>query len=144
MKMLFAILFFIISTPAFCDNNVIGYWSVKCGGFGGYIQVISKNDVKINVNDNNLYVKGVLTEISDGKSELYYREVLESMNDEVLWGSVSKVKPMAEVSYKNNTLSVIWKGFYDVNKKKYLWVNEPDFVIASGKGNDIEMQKCHF
>ncbi|HHA1936156.1 TPA: hypothetical protein ACOEP6_004659 [Enterobacter ludwigii] len=143
MKILFVILFFTISTPAFCDNNVIGYWSVKCGGFGGYIQVISENDVRINVNDNNLYVKGVLTERSDGRSEVYYREVLESMNDDISWEAVSKIKPIAELSYKNNVLSVVWKGFYDVNKKKYLWVNEPDFVIANNEKN-IEMKQCHF
>lgn len=143
MKLFFVVLF-AISTSAFCDDNVIGYWSIKCGGFGGYIQVMSKNEVKVNVNDNNLYIKGVLTDVSEGKSELYYREVLESTNDEISWGAVSKVKPIAEISYKNNVISVIWKGFYDVNKKKYLWVSEPDFVIAGDKKNDIKMQKCHF
>lgn len=141
MRVLF-ILMFLISPFSFGAPALSGYWAVKCGGFGGNVQVSSSGDVKININDNNLLISARLYDDSS-KSILYYQDVIESNNDTIDWGNISKSKAIAVISMKNNELNLSWRGFYDQKRGHYVWVNGPDFVVASGS-NNIKLKKCEF
>lgn len=144
MKKIIVIFLCFIPALAFANVENIGYWSVKCGGFGGSVEIYSSDEAKININDNNLYISAHLVEDPDGKSKVFYRDVIESMNDVINWADISQSKPIAELSTQNGILHVSWKGFYDTKKKSYVWKTEPDFVVASDGGGDIKMKKCNF
>ncbi|MDK9605830.1 hypothetical protein [Lelliottia wanjuensis] len=121
-----------------------GYWAVKCGGFGGSIQVSTNESAKINVNDNNLLIAVNLVDNGKGNASVYYSDVIESQNDIIDWNSVSKRKSIAKLSLKNGILHVFWNGFYDDKTKKYIWLNDPDFVVATEGNRDVKMGKCEF
>lgn len=144
MKRLLLVLGLLTPTFTFGASNISGYWAVKCGGFGGNIQIDTEGDVRVNVNDNNLFVSSRLKSDENGKTTLYYQDVIETENDVIDWRSISKSKPIASMSLKDGVLNVFWRGFYDVNEKKYVWINEPDFVVAAGGNNNIKMNKCNF
>jgi hypothetical protein len=75
------VFFIILSGMVSADTgSYVGYWSVKCGGFGGYINVSQSSTVTININDNNLLVDARLVESRGGYAELFFVDVLESRN----------------------------------------------------------------
>ncbi|MGK0703859.1 hypothetical protein ACSFCW_10260 [Yokenella regensburgei] len=143
MKVL-AFLVFLIPYCLFAQSDVVGYWSVKCGGFGGSLQISSSNEVNINVNDNNLYISARPDYSSKEKVILYFNNIIESVNDEVKWGGISKEKPIAEAFLNDGMLYITWYGFYDAAKRKYIWIKQPDFVVASGGNRNIKMKRCNF
>lgn len=122
----------------------VGYWAVKCGGFGGSIEISASNEAKININDNNLYISAGLVKDSNSKSQVFYRNVIESTNDKINWEEISKNKPIAELSIEDGIIHMAWKGFFDVKKKAYIWKVEPDFIVASGGNVNVEMKRCDF
>jgi hypothetical protein len=122
----------------------VGYWAVKCGGFGGSVEIESSNEVKININDNNLYVSGFIQKDYNGQLNLFYKDVIETMNETIDWTVISQSKPIADVTFKNGTMHMKWKGFFDTKHNNYIWKSEPDFVVASGDRLNVEMNKCEF
>lgn len=141
IALMFIFLFPIISCA---KAELVGYWSVKCGGFGGSVEIIKPDIAKININDNNLFVSAHLEEGINGLTEVFYSDVIESMNEEISWGEISKRKPIAEILVRNGILHLAWKGFFDVKDNHYVWKKEPDFVVASKGKVHIEMKKCNF
>lgn len=138
------LLMFIFPIFAFGETGMSGYWSVKCGGFGGSIEINSADDAKININNNNLYILARLNQSPNGKTELYYQSVIESENNIIDWANISTSKPIAVVSLRDSVLNISWSGFYDIKKKQYVWKNEPDFVVAIENRQNIKMKKCNF
>lgn len=145
IKYILPLIFCLIPLLSFANSEeIVGYWAVKCGGFGGSVEIESSNEVKINVNDNNLYISGGIAKDSDGKSKLFYHDVIESMNEIIHWPDISQSKPIADISVENGTMYIVWKGFFDAKQKKYVWKKEPDFIVASHGNINIEMKKCNF
>lgn len=143
MKWFLSLFMLLVSTISYGNSNTTGYWAVKCGGFGGNVQIDASGNAKINVNDNNLFISARLVSDKSGKSVVYYQDVIESENDVIDWNSVSKDKPLANIHFINNAMELSWNGFYDLKARKYIWKSEPDFVVAS-KSNSVVMQKCNF
>lgn len=104
----------------------------------------ASSEVKINVNNNNLYVLSNLKKDPHGKVLIFYKEVIESVNAMINWDDVSHEKPIAEISFINDDLYMTWKGFFDVKKNIYVWGKEPDFVVQAGSNANIKMNKCNF
>ena len=125
------------------DMSDVGYWSVKCGGFGGGIEIEKNNELSMNINDNNLYISAYAKKVGGG-TKIFLGDIVESLNDVVNWGNISRNKPIAEVSFQDGKLYLSWKGFFDVKKSRYIWDKEPDFVVASGRKKDIKMEICNF
>lgn len=144
MNIFVFLLMFIFPIFAFGETGMSGYWSVKCGVFGGSIEINSADDAKININNNNLYILAKLNQGPNGKMELYYQSVVESENNIIDWANISISKPIAVVSLQDSVLSISWNGFYDIKKKQYVWKNEPDFVVAIENRQNIKMKKCNF
>ncbi|HEY4435943.1 MAG TPA: hypothetical protein VGN40_07250 [Lelliottia sp.] len=144
MKIILSALLFCISAFAFGEADMSGYWSVKCGGFGGNIQINTSNEVKININDNNLFISAHLGHDKNGVTEIYYQNIIESDNDLIDWEHISRNKPIATISLKDNILDVSWHGLFDSKKGIYVWENQPDFVVATGNRQEIKMQRCNF
>lgn len=133
--------------PVLAFANVgegVGYWAVKCGGFGGGVEIETSNEVKININDNNLYVSGFIQKDYNGQLKLFYKDVIETMNETIDWAVISQSKPIADVTFKNGIMHMKWKGFFDTKHNNYIWKSEPDFVVASGNRLNVEMNKCEF
>lgn len=122
----------------------VGYWAVECGGFGGSVEIESLNEVRININDNNLYVSGFIQKDYNGQLKLFYKDVIETMNETIDWAVISQSKPIADVTFKNGTMHMKWRGFFDTKHNNYIWKSEPDFVVASGDRLNVEMNKCEF
>lgn len=139
--LVFCLIFFITD---FSKAGMAGYWSVNCGGFGGSIQIHITNTAEINVNENNLFISAIVKKGFNGIMEIYFDHFIESVNDKIVWGDISKEKPIAEAEIKNGVLHLSWKGFYDTNKNHYIWQKEADFVIASDGKVDTEMKRCIF
>lgn len=144
MKKLIIVFSLFFPVISFAKTDNIGYWSVKCGGFGGSIEIKSSDITNINVNDNNLYISAHLEEGANGKTEIIYNNVIESMNEEIIWPDISQKKPIAEMLVRNGFLYLTWKGFFDTKKNYYVWTKEPDFIIASDGKMNVEMKKCSF
>lgn len=146
-KIIKSIILLVCALPALAFANIekeVGYWAVKCGGFGGTVEIESSNEVKINVNDNNLYVSGIIQEDHNGQLELFYKEVIETMNETIDWTVISQNKPIADITFKNGIMHMKWIGFFDTKNNNYIWKSEPDFVVASGDRFNVEMNKCEF
>ena len=146
-KILKAIILLICALPALAFANIgkdVGYWAVKCGGFGGSVEIESSNEVKININDNNLYISGIIQEGHNGQLELFYKNVIETMNETIDWTVISQNKPIADIAFENGIMYMKWIGFFDTQNNNYIWRSEPDFVVASGDRSNVEMNKCEF
>ncbi|MGU3416654.1 hypothetical protein ACLBW0_23950 [Enterobacteriaceae bacterium C34A] len=142
-----SIILLVCALPALAFPNIergVGYWAVKCGGFGGFVEIESSNEVKVNVNDNNLYISGSIQEGNDGHLSLFYKDVLETMSDTIDWAVISQSKPIADITFKNGTMHIKWEGFFDTKLNDYIWKSEPDFVVASGSRFNVVMNKCNF
>jgi hypothetical protein len=143
------VFFIIVSGMVSADTgSYVGYWSVKCGGFGGYINVSQSSTVTININDNNLLVDARLVESRGGYAELFFVDVLESRNEIINWDSISRSKPIAKLNFNSNSNSnsfaVDWFGFFDEKDQKYVWDTQPDFVVAEKKKDGMTLHKCVF
>lgn len=146
-KMRSAIITVVCIFPSLAFANLedgVGYWAVKCGGFGGSVEIGSTNEAKININDNNLYISGRIEEDRNGELKLFYKDVVETINDKIVWSDISQSKPIAEISIKDGIMHMKWKGFFDTKNNNYIWKSEPDFVVASGSRLNVEMNKCEF
>ncbi|EGT4281625.1 hypothetical protein DOX53_16590 [Cronobacter malonaticus] len=144
VKLFFLFSIFLQSMEAFPNPLYKGYWAIKCGGFGGGIIIKPSGEVQVNVNENNLFVSASLRDATKEHYYLLYHDVIESVNNVISWGDVSKNKPIAEFYFKNKFMYLKWNGFYNVKKNVYTWRVEPDFVIVSGGNSLIKMQKCDF
>jgi len=122
----------------------VGYWAVKCGGFGGFVEIESSKEVKLNINDNNLLISGRIKEDHSGQLKLFYKDVVETMNETIDWTVISQSKSIADITFKNGIMHMKWKGFFDTKNNNYIWKSEPDFVVASGGRLNVEMNKCNF
>lgn len=89
----------------------IGYWSVNCGGFGGYVIVSDMGESRVNVNDNNLLISAKLRELTKNSSELFFIDILESRNEKIDWSSISLDKPIAKLTENDGVLVVNWFVF---------------------------------
>lgn len=139
------VLFIILSGMVSADTgSYVGYWSVKCGGFGGYINVSQSSTVIININDNNLLVDARLVESRGSYAELFFVDVLESRNEIINWDSISRRKPIAKLIFNSNSIAVDWFGFFDEKDQKYVWDTQPDFVVAEKKKDGMTLHKCVF
>ncbi|TKI02321.1 hypothetical protein [Martelella alba] len=145
MKNIIVLMICLIPFLSFANpEDSVGYWSVNCGGFGGSVEVKPSHEARVNVNDNNLYISGGIVEDNNGKLKLFYRDVIESMNETIDWSDISQSEPIAEMSIENGTLHMTWKGFFDNKQKIYIWKSEPDFVVASEGSANVKMKKCDF
>lgn len=122
----------------------IGYWSVNCGGFGGYVIVSDMGEARVNVNDNNLLISAKLRELTKNSSELFFIDILESRNEKIDWSSISLDKPIAKLTENDGVLVVNWFGFFDMKKKEYVWNTQPDFIVDTKHNKNTIMKKCIF
>lgn len=122
----------------------IGYWSVNCGGFGGYVIVSDMGEARVNVNDNNLLISAKLRELTKNSSELFFIDILESRNEKIDWSSISLDKPIAKLTENDGVLVVNWFGFFDMKKKEYVWNTQPDFIVDTKNNKNTIMKKCIF
>ncbi|EOI5720489.1 hypothetical protein ACMS1V_002489 [Cronobacter dublinensis] len=139
----FVVVAFILpSMSAISGPQYEGYWAVKCGGFGGSVNIKASKDVEVNINDNNLFISASLQPTTKGRYHLLYQGVIESTNGVIFWDNISKKRPIADVFFEGKSMNIKWNGFYDLKKNRYIWRKEPDFVIASDDNSHIRMQKC--
>lgn len=138
---LLASIVFSISSPA--EVQYLGYWSPNCGGFGGSVNITKSDDIKVDVNNNNLYISAKISTESDGYS-IYFSDIIESMNELIDWDNISHQKPMARINFKDDIATMDWLGFYDKSKHKYVWTTQSDFYIFAKKSKNISLNKCHF
>ncbi|MGL5527988.1 MAG: hypothetical protein ACRDCI_06310 [Plesiomonas shigelloides] len=122
----------------------MGYWSVNCGGFGGYVIVSDMSEARVNVNDNNLLISAKLSELTKNSSELFFIDILESRNEKIDWSSISLDKPIAKLTVNDGVLVVNWFGFFDMKKKEYVWNTQPDFIVDTKSNKNTIMKKCIF
>ncbi|WP_413534953.1 hypothetical protein [Rahnella inusitata] len=138
----FAFVYCIFFHDAKAQVGYIGNWSPNCGGFGGSINIVKNDDIKINVNDNNLYITARLTPRAD-EYDIYFKDIIESMNGVVDWANISLEKPIAKLRFQGSTASMDWIGFYDKTKHEYVWPTQTDFNIFSKRTAKIKLTKCH-
>jgi hypothetical protein len=143
-KYLFFIsLFFSTVLSATTIDNINGYWSPNCGGFGGSITIDTNNGVKIDVNSNNLLISAKLKKYDAG-FYILFNDVEESNNEIINWEMISKSKPIAEFITNDNKATMKWFGFYDNKLRHYIWDKEADFVIAEDSKQIITLSRCDF
>lgn len=73
-KMRKLIISLVCTFPVIAFANIeegVGYWAVKCGGFGGSVEIESSNEAKVNINDNSLYISGIIQEDHNGQLKLF-------------------------------------------------------------------------
>lgn len=122
----------------------IGYWSVNCGGVGGYVIVSDMGEARVNVNDNNLLISAKLRGLTKNSSELFFIDILESRNEKIDWSSISLDKPIAKLTENDGVLVVNWFGYFDMKKKEYVWNTQPDFIVDTKNNKNTIMKKCIF
>ncbi|WP_349572242.1 hypothetical protein [Azotobacter salinestris] len=113
------------STP----SAFIGRWSSDCEKFGG-IHIYQKNNILIEVNSNQIYVR------SHGEQNQKNLSIFLDAPDDLgrggmmlPWNKFSNEKPIAEMTLNSETYSqVIWHGFYNKETNTYEWATEPDFL----------------
>ncbi|EOI3556741.1 hypothetical protein ACMSZQ_003066 [Cronobacter dublinensis] len=82
------------------DPQYEGYWAVKCGRFGGSVNIKASKDVEVNINDNNLFISASLQPTTKGRYHLLYQGVIQSTNGVIFWDDISKKRPIADVFLK--------------------------------------------
>ena len=125
-------------------SSYVGYWSVNCGGFGVNLVVSDREEVRVNVNDNNLLISAKLRELTKNSSDLLFVDILESRNDKINWSSISLDKPIAKLTVNGGVLVVKLYGFFDIKKKEYVWNTQPDFIVGTKSNEAMIMKKCIF
>lgn len=106
-----------------------GRWSPDCEKVGG-IHIHNKNNILIEVNSNQIYIK------SHGEQN---QKTLSIFLDEpedlgrggmmLPWGDFSNEKPIAKMALSSENYSqVYWYGFYNKETNAYEWTTEPDFL----------------
>ncbi|MFY0666370.1 MAG: hypothetical protein JXQ97_17250 [Natronospirillum sp.] len=92
------------------------------------------------VNSNQIVISITSKDVSDGFDILYQgpRDLGRGgMN--LNWENYSKAIPIAEVRERDDHYVVVWKGFFDMVKGSYIWVDEADLVWD---GNNVETKIC--
>ncbi len=73
---------------------------MKCGGFGGGVNIKTSKDVEVNINDNNLFISASLQPTTKGRYHLLYKGVIESNNGVIFFDDISKKISIADVFLK--------------------------------------------
>lgn len=136
-----AFLFFSLTTHA---SSSYGIWSTSCSDEEGFTINIESKPSPIIVNDNQIVVNVHAMETKDNKVEIFYDSIADLGRGGVNldWNNISLTMPLAEINITNRTGELLWKGFYDNSKKKYYWVNDPDFVQSYAENGIIKLYKC--
>ncbi|MGA5656232.1 hypothetical protein [Rahnella contaminans] len=133
----------IFSISSHAASQYFGYWSPNCGGFGGSVNITKGDDIKVDVNNNNLYISAKISVETNGYN-IYFTDVIESMNELIDWDNISHENPIAIMNFKDDVATMDWLGFYDKSKHKYVWTTQSDFYIFAKKSKAISLTKCHF
>ncbi|NNS05734.1 hypothetical protein [Erwinia sp. JH02] len=141
MKILIAGLFF-LSFTSYAQSH-LGTWGTTCDDEGFSIQ-LSKIPSPLIVNDNQIIISIHSKEISANQVAVYFDKPLDlgtgGMN--LAWDSFSTTKSVAEMTIKGSSGLFRWYGFFDKSKKKYVWVDGPDFVQDHTKNGLIKLKRC--
>jgi hypothetical protein len=136
-----AFLLFLISMSSFASSN-FGRWGTTCGE-DDFVIDLHKKETPLIVNDNQIVISIHAVE-ENNTVEFFYNKTLDlgrgGMNFD--WNNVSSTTKIAEMKVVDQTGFFRWKGFFDMRKKKYFWISEPDFVQFYAKDGVIELHKC--
>lgn len=145
------LLFLITSTSCFCQSKenhksylktnldsvrsiLSGKWVISCEKFSGYINIIDLDSIEVEVNLNQIYILSKLEIKQIHKDSIYLSLFLQKPLDlgrggmQLNWAQFDKNTEIADlIFYRNDTIELMWKGFYNQKKLKREWQNQTDW-----------------
>ncbi|WP_438711318.1 hypothetical protein ACSTS3_22710 [Aquimarina muelleri] len=128
-----------VSKPIVNTFDVKGYWSNNCQEGSGYVDISENNTLKIEVNSNQVYLKGRYKNIKSNFFNIYFTSKdLGRGGSSLDWVNYDKdsiigTLKLIDKKYANFN----WLGFYNKKTKKREWVDNTDFKSPT-------LKKCDF
>ena len=115
-----------------------GYWKFNCESGGGYLDISENQNVVIEVNSNQIYLKGSLVEITTNKYQIKYHSVDIGRGGNVLeWNTFVKDSSILNIEFLSDSkINYKWRGFYNSKSKQFEWVEQSEL------GRNTILNKC--
>ena len=125
---MFASVLSITFSGSLLADDLVGRWSIDSKTSTG---ITIKQDLssEIEVNVNQIYIRTRLSRSKD-RFFMFLQRPLDLGRGGLLldWQKKKKNIPIAELRPdEEGSLNFSWKGFYDIRKKAFTWIEEADF-----------------
>ncbi len=156
MKTTLYLLFFIVLTVLLysfsnksLEENLKGKWKITCDNSSGFVHIVDDENIIIEVNSNQIYIKArakyrfYSTYITIVEIFLVEPDDLGLGGMKLNWNDFSGAHKIAEIRvFQNQSVELQWFGFYDKEKKIYVWEKEMEFILDSPQEYPICLKKC--
>lgn len=126
---MFASILSITFSESLLADDLVGRWSIDCKTSTG---ITIKQDLssEVEVNVNQIYIRTRLSRSKNRFVMLLQRPLDLGRGGLLLdWQNYSKNIPIAELRpNEEGSFNFLWKGFYDIRKKAFTWIEEADFL----------------
>lgn len=125
--------------PIINEFNIAGYWTNNCQAGSGYVDILDSNNLKIEVNSNQVYLKGKYENIKSNFYNIYFTsKELGRGGNSLSWSNYSKDSIIGTLKLIDKKYANFkWLGFYNKVTKKREWVDNTDFKSPT-------LKKCDF
>ena len=141
-KLLLILLLFVNSCEA---KNSLCDWRVSCkDSIFAIDNINNSNKTKISINSNQIYINAKIKSKKD-TIELFLDTPLDLGRGGLMldWDHFSKKFPIAKLKKINESkYMLIWYGFYNEAKKKYIWKSQNTDLNIDGNKTTYILQKC--
>ena len=131
------------------QENLEGKWKTTCDNSSGFVNIINEENIIIEVNSNQIYIKARAKYRFYSPSITIMEIFLVEPDDlglggmKLNWNGFSGTHKIAEIrAFKNQSVEFQWFGFYDKEKKKYVWERKMDFLLKSPYEYPVCLKKC--
>ncbi|RQM70677.1 hypothetical protein [Aeromonas enteropelogenes] len=116
-------------------------WAIDCSAGKGYI-TFKDSKVDMVVNSNQIVISADVIK-NDDKLAFFLDEPIDLGRGGMMldWDSFSSKKAIAEAVVREHKIIFSWRGFFDKNTSKYLWVSDADFSSPT-VNSAVTLTKC--
>lgn len=121
-------------------EGFIGRWSHDCDSAKG-VTISNEKNILIEVNHNQIYISA-LSRHEGSTLTIFLNEPEDLGRGGMMldWPNFSKEKSIASLNLEpSDSATFTWSGFFNKEKQRYEWINEPDFAE---KQNPSSLTRC--
>ena len=128
-----------VSLPIVNTSSIVGYWTNNCQAGSGYIDISENKTLKIELNSNQVYLKGKYENTKSNFYNVYFTSKdLGRGGNNLDWANFNKDSIVATFKLIDEKYANFnWLGFYNKKNKKREWVSNTAFKSPT-------LKKCDF